>query len=90
MRVDTRTPGAKLLFAVLVAAALAIPLFSIYLLNYDRQQQSETARSSIAEGWGGPQTLAGPVLVIPYPEQITEMVAQDGKQVARTNTQCAS
>ena len=87
MRVDTRTPGAKLLFAVLIAGALAIPLFCIYLLVYDRQQQSETARSSIAEGWGGPQTLAGPVLVVPYPEQVTEMVTQDGKQVARTSTQ---
>lgn len=81
-----RTPGAKLLFALLVGALLAIPLFTVYLLVYDRQSQSETARSSIAEGWGGPQTIAGPVLVIPYPEQVTETVTEAGRQVARTST----
>ena len=53
-----RSPGMKLLLALLVGAVLTIPLFAVYLLVYDRQSQSETARSSIAEGWGGPQTLA--------------------------------
>ena len=50
MAEDTRTPGRKLLMAILIGALLAIPLFSIYLLNYDRQSQSEIARASIAEG----------------------------------------
>lgn len=81
-----RSPGAKLGFALLIAMLLAIPLFSIYLLNYDRQSQSETARSSIAEGWGGPQLIAGPILVIPYPQQVTETVTEGGKQVVKTST----
>lgn len=86
MSTATRTPGQKLLFAILIAAFLAIPLFTVYLLVYDRQSQSETARNSIAEGWGGPQTLAGPLLVIPYQEQVTEVVQEGGRQVSRTNT----
>ena len=86
MAEDTRTPGSKLLMVVLIAALLAIPLFSIYLLNFDRQTQSETARASIAEGWGGPQTMAGPVLVLPYQEQVTETVAEGGRQVAKSST----
>ena len=48
-----RTPGSKLLLAILIAAALAIPLFSVWLLVYDRQTQSEQASASITEGWGG-------------------------------------
>lgn len=81
-----RSPGWKLLIAVLIAMTLAVPLFAIYLLVYDRQSQSETARSSIAAGWGGPQTIAGPVLVIPYPEQVDETVTENGRQVVKTAT----
>lgn len=81
-----RSPGAKMLFALIVAAVLTIPLFTVYLLVYDRQNQSETARASIAQGWGGPQTLAGPMLVIPYEEQVTETVTEGNRPVTRTNT----
>ncbi len=82
-----RSPGMKLLLALIVGAVLTIPLFMVYLLVYDRQSQSETARSSIAEGWGGPQTLAGPLLVIPYALPVTETVQENGKPVTRTTTQ---
>ena len=82
-----RSPGMKMLLALLVGAVLTIPLFAVYLLVYDRQSQSETARSSIAEGWGGPQTLAGPLLVIPYSLPVTETVQENGKPVIRTTTQ---
>ncbi|NNM78271.1 cell envelope integrity protein CreD [Sphingomonas sp. ID1715] len=79
-----RTPGAKFLFAGLIGLLLAIPLFSVYLLVYDKQSQSETARASIAEGWGGPQTMAGPFLVIPYLDQANETVTEAGRQVTRS------
>ena len=82
-----RSPGMKLLLSLLVAAVLTIPLFTVYLLVYDRQNQSETARSSIAEGWGGPQTLAGPLIVIPYQEDVTQTVQEGGKPVTRTSVQ---
>jgi inner membrane protein len=84
---DPRTPGRKLFTALLVAALLVIPLFTVYLLVYDRQSQSETARSSIAAGWGGPQVMAGPVLVIPYPQQVDETVTEGGRQVVKSTTQ---
>ena len=79
-----RTPGGKLLLAILVGFLLSIPLFSVYLMNYDRQSRSESAQTSIAEGWGGPQTIAGPVLVIPYQAQTTETVEEGGKRVTKT------
>ena len=79
-----RSPGAKLLFAMLIATLLTVPLFTVYLLVYDRQTQSATARASIAEGWGGPQSVAGPVLVIPYRATAEETVTENGKQVVKS------
>jgi inner membrane protein len=76
-----RSPGRKLLFAVLIAVALAIPLFSVWLLVYDRQSQSSEASLSITEGWGGPQTLSGPVLVIPYRTMAEEAVGEGDRRV---------
>ena len=81
-----RTPGAKLGFTLLIGLLLVIPLLTVYLLNYDRQNQSNVARTAITQGWGGQQTLAGPLLVIPYTTQTTETVEEGGKQVTRTRT----
>ena len=80
-----RTPAMKFFFAIIVAAMLVIPLFSVYLLSSDRESQSHTATQSIATGWGGPQTIAGPILVIPYQTDATETVTEAGRQVTRTN-----
>jgi inner membrane protein len=81
-----RSPARKLLLVLLVGFLLTMPLFSIYLLNYDRQSKSQTARASIAEGWGGPQTIAGPLLIIPYQAETTETVSEGGKEVTKTRT----
>jgi inner membrane protein len=79
-----RTPGAKLLLTILVGFLLAIPLFAMYLLVYDRQSQSETAGQSIVEGWGGAQVISGPVLVIPWQRLETTTAEENGKSVTRT------
>ena len=78
-----RTPGFRLGLAIFVGMLLTVPLFSIYLLNYDRQSQMREARDSITAGWGGPQALSGPVLVIPYRATATETVVENGKSVTR-------
>ncbi len=80
-----RTPGSKLFLTILVGLALTIPLFSVWLLVYDRQSQSEQASTSITAGWGGPQAISGPVLVIPYRATATETVIQSGQSVTRAN-----
>ncbi|MEO6214643.1 MAG: cell envelope integrity protein CreD [Sphingomonas sp.] len=78
----------KLLLPSLIGALLAIPLFAIYLLVYDRQAQSETAQTSIAQGSGGPQVIAGPVLVIPWSKQATETITgEDGKRTTKVSTE---
>jgi inner membrane protein len=80
-----RTPGFKLFLAIVVALALTIPLFSVWLLVYDRQSQQQEATSSITAGWGGPQVMAGPLLVIPYRTQAVETVVQNGQSVTRSS-----
>lgn len=75
------TPARKLSRAILLGLLLAVPLFAIYLLVYDREQQSATARSSIVEGWGGPQTVAGPFLVIPFSRLVVHETMENGRTV---------
>ena len=82
--VSERSPGMKLGLALFVGFLLSFPLFTVWLLVYDRQQQSEFAQSSIAEGWGGPQVMNGPLLVIPYRAEVSETVTENGQQVTRT------
>lgn len=79
-----RAPGIKLVVAIVIGFFLTIPLFTVWLLVYDRQSQSEFAQASIAEGWGGPQTIGGPLLVIPYLADVTETANENGQQVTRT------
>lgn len=79
-----RNPGYKLAIAVLIAVALMVPLMMVYGLVWDRQQQAETAHAAIGQGWGGQQTIGGPVMVIPYHTTETTTVNEDGKQVTRS------
>jgi inner membrane protein len=80
-----RSPGIKLLLVCLIALALIIPLTMVYALVWDRQSQSETAQSAINAGWGGPQVLAGPVVVVPFRTTETQNeTGSDGKTTTRT------
>ncbi len=76
-------PIVKLATTALVAILLAIPLFMVWLLIYDRQEESRTAQTSISEGWGGAQVLAGPLLVIPYRAAVEEATTIDGEVETR-------
>ena len=86
MKIDhnERSPAWKLALALVVGLALSIPLFSVYLLAWDRESQSRQASESITSGWGAPQALAGPVLVIPYRANAAETVIEAGRSVTRT------
>ena len=79
-----RSPGFKLMLTIFVGFLLSIPLFSIYLLNYDRQSQMREATKSITAGWGSAQAISGPVLVIPYRAAATETVVENGRSVTRS------
>lgn len=73
-----RSPGMKLTLAGLIAAVLIVPLLMVYALIYDRESQSEQAQAQITRGWGGPQVITGPMLVIPFLSQSVEAETVDG------------
>ena len=79
-----RSPGIKLLLAALVGFALAAPLLLVYALVWDRQSQSQTAQEAINAGWGGPQLIAGPLVVVPFRTTQTQSEEVNGQTVSRT------
>lgn len=81
-----RTSGMKLVFAILIAMALTIPLLIVYALVSDREGQSQVAQSAIVAGWGGPQTVSGPVIAIPYREEREQVSAVEGQSVTLKTT----
>ncbi|MCB2067069.1 MAG: cell envelope integrity protein CreD [Erythrobacter sp.] len=82
-----RSPGVKLALAGLVAMLLIVPLMMVYALVYDRENQSSQAQAQVTQGWGGAQTVTGPVLVLPYTYRTSESETTNGQQVQRTRTQ---
>jgi inner membrane protein len=54
-----------LLSLLVVAATVALPLFLLRGLVAERIELRERVEATAAEGWGGHQTVAGPVLEIP-------------------------
>jgi len=78
------TPSRKFLRALLIGFLLSIPIFSAWLLVYDRQSQSTQARASIAAGWGGAQVIAGPELSIPFEQTVNTTEQVGGQTVVRT------
>ena len=80
------TPGKKFLRALLIGFLLSLPIFCVWLMIGDRQSQSTEARASIAQGWGGPQVIAGPELSIPFKQTVTGTEQINGQPVSHTTT----
>ena len=78
------SPGTKFILAIAIGVVLSFSLFFVWLVVYDRQQQSEFAQAGIAEGWGGPQIVSGPLLVIPYRTVANETVIEANRPVTRS------
>lgn len=60
------TPGARLFALGLLVLVLLIPLGMIDGRVHERAARRDEAAAGIARSWGGEQTLAGPILRIPY------------------------
>ncbi len=78
-----RSPGIKLLLVGIVGFILMVPLLLVYALVYDRQEQSQTAQTAINSGWGGPQVVAGPVVVVPFRTTQVQNEQVNGQTVTR-------
>ncbi len=69
----------KILFTGFLAMVLMIPLGMVDSVIRERQNRRNEAVNEVSSKWGHPQTIAGPVLVVPYRFTYTE--DQDGKKV---------
>lgn len=61
-----RSPGVKIVLIAVLTLLMSIPLLFIQLTLSEREQRAAGAVQDVAVGWGGPQTVAGPVLLVPY------------------------
>ena len=69
----------------LVGVVLTVPLFSVWLLVYDRQSQPSRRPARSLPVGAARSSSPVPVLVIPYRATATETVMQNGQSVTRTN-----
>lgn len=74
----------KILLLIGLMLLLCIPLAQIDWLVQERGASQQRAAAELAETYAGPQTLIGPVLVVPYVERWTEEQRDaEGKLKAR-------
>ncbi len=66
----------KLFIIGLLAVVLLVPSFQITSLIHERQQRQRSVVAEIGRSWSGPQSLGGPVLVVPY-KTMVKTVAGD-------------
>lgn len=63
---------------VLFGLLLGVPFFSVHLLINDRESQSKRAQSSMAEGQGEPQQLAGPLFARRFSQLVQTKITENG------------
>jgi inner membrane protein len=77
---DGRNAALKLLGIGVLTLAMIVPLLLIASLVEERRQYAAEAAASVAQGWGNSQTIAGPMVVVPY--VIPERRDSEGRIVA--------
>ena len=66
------TPGFKLIVIGFLAVILMIPAMLVWGLVEERANNANRVSASIADGWGGPQIVNGPYLVVPFRVSVTQ------------------
>ena len=61
-----RTPAAKVGMILALLVAMLIPLAMVSSLIAERQARQDDTVRELGRGWGPEQTVAGPLLVVPY------------------------
>ena len=61
-----RSPATKFFVTGLLTLALVIPLWMVLALTGEREQRRDEVVAEVGREWGGPQSLYGPLLVIPF------------------------
>ncbi len=82
-----RRPGAsaaaKVALIALLGLVLLIPLFLVWDIIGEREARHDEVVARIGEGWGGPQRVSGPILVIPYRIRMMDEEAEGGARLVQ-------
>ena len=62
----------KFVVVVFLMFGLLIPLMLIHATISEREEYQRAATEDVASSYAGKQALVGPVLVVPYVEQVEE------------------
>ena len=74
--------GLKIAMVVVLVLAILIPLSMIRGTIAERQQYRQQAVDEVTRSYAGEQGIAGPVLVVPYREQV-EVEERDAQGILR-------
>ena len=74
--------GLKIAMVVVLVLAILIPLSMIRGTIAERQQYRQQAVDEVTRSYAGEQGIAGPVLVVPYREQV-EVEERDANGILR-------
>jgi inner membrane protein len=61
-----RSPAAKFFLTGAITVLLMIPLWMVFALTSEREMRRDEVAYAIGQEWGLPQSVYGPLLVIPY------------------------
>lgn len=77
----------KVTIIFFLVLGLLIPLGNIKSLINERQKRQFDTANEVGQTWGSAQTVAGPILVVPYTKESTELEYigyKGGSQIAKT------
>ena len=66
-----RSFGLKLILVCGLALLMAIPAGFVWALVYSRSNDAASAVSEVAQMRGGPETLMGPAIIVPFDRDVT-------------------
>lgn len=82
-----RSPAFKFLIILALVLALTIPLLMVYAVVKEREGYARRAAREIGQLWGGPQSVAGPFLVVPTEKDVRTSVPVQGAPLGTFKTQ---
>lgn len=76
---------ARLGVMAFLTLALLVPLAMVQSVVSERASRRDAAVNSVSATWGGPQTLTGPVLTVPYTQVWTDNAGHEQRTTGRAH-----
>ena len=79
LRRFSRSPAFKTFVIGTLILLLTIPLFMVWGLVQERENNAKSVRQDVARSWGDKQTVTGPFLIIPY--TVLQIIERKDKRI---------